>query len=229
MVGCIDADCGDRSGTAEMERSARRPRLIDIFAVASTTAWPNCRCLRPAKSRKHESRSMPRRQRRLASGRSSARSWPDDPSLVFHRQEIVKRRLPRRCGGAVRWPASCWCFSRPSPEKMPGLLKEIGEAYYRWHPKKHARHRQDGGVPGRLAARGVRGGGHPQHDRLGPSRRAFRFGPALGLRTRRRDHRRVRLGRAARQRQGVYEGRRGGEMKTQRWAAVQSPPQHRVK
>jgi len=58
----------------------------------------------------------------------------EDPALIFQRQQLLDGTLNSD-------PASCSLVGqllvfRSAPlEKMPQLLKEVGEAYYRWQPK----------------------------------------------------------------------------------------------
>jgi hypothetical protein len=62
-----------------------------------------------------------------------------DPSIDRARDELCSQVIEGD-------PAACamvgqlLVFQGSPPEKMPQLLKDIGEAYYRWQPKSHAGH-----------------------------------------------------------------------------------------
>jgi len=67
------------------------------------------------------------------------RDLSENPNLEFHRQRLFAGLLENE-------PAACslvgqlLVFRSALVEKMPPLLKEIGEAYYRWQPKTAAGH-----------------------------------------------------------------------------------------
>jgi len=62
------------------------------------------------------------------------RELAENPALIFQRQQLLD-------GTLAGDPACCslvgqlLVFQSSPPEKMPQLLKEVGEAYYRWQPK----------------------------------------------------------------------------------------------
>jgi hypothetical protein len=61
----------------------------------------------------------------------------DDEALAFTRRRFVQEVLggrPAACGLA----GSLLAFRAAAPERLPQLLKDIGEAYYRWQPKRMA-------------------------------------------------------------------------------------------
>jgi len=58
-----------------------------------------------------------------------------NPALAFQREQLVGGVLegdPAACGLA----GQLLTFQAAPPERLPQLLKEIGEAYYRWQPKQ---------------------------------------------------------------------------------------------
>ena len=165
---------------------------------------------RPRPSR-WPSRSPPRGRPATGSGRSSARDWPPMPNLAFQRQQLLTGVLDGDAG-ACSLAGQLLVFQSAPAERLPQLLKDIGEAYYRWQPKTRAGHQSHGRGPGGLAAAMLRPGGHFQHDRAGPPRRAVRRRAAQRRLAGRGDHRRPRLDRAAGQRQGLHEGHRGREI-----------------
>jgi hypothetical protein len=60
-----------------------------------------------------------------------------DPALVFYRNELLRGVLqgePAACSLA----GQLLVFQAAAAEKKPTLLKEIGEAFYRWRPKRAA-------------------------------------------------------------------------------------------
>lgn len=60
-----------------------------------------------------------------------------NPSLAFKRQELLKGVLAGDAG--AQWLAGQLLVFQSAPaERLPQLLKEIGEAYYRWQPKKRS-------------------------------------------------------------------------------------------
>jgi hypothetical protein len=60
-----------------------------------------------------------------------------EPALESERQELVKGILSDHAG-ACSLAGQLLVFQAAAPEKMPTLLKDIGEAYYRWQPKRTA-------------------------------------------------------------------------------------------
>jgi hypothetical protein len=60
-----------------------------------------------------------------------------DPALESERREFVKGVLSDHAG-ACSLAGQLLVFQAAAPEKMPTLLKDIGEAYYRWQPKRTA-------------------------------------------------------------------------------------------
>jgi hypothetical protein len=62
------------------------------------------------------------------------RELAENPALIFQRQQLIEGTLSGQ-------PASCslvgqlLVFQSSPADKMPQLLKEVGEAYYRWQPK----------------------------------------------------------------------------------------------
>ncbi len=58
----------------------------------------------------------------------------EDPTLDFHRQELLNGVLAGQAG-ACALAGQLLVFQSSPAEKMPPLLKEIGEAFYRWQPK----------------------------------------------------------------------------------------------
>jgi hypothetical protein len=58
----------------------------------------------------------------------------DNPDLAFQCRKLVSGVLQGDAGSGSL-AGQLLLFQSAAPEKMPGLLKEIGEAYYRWHPK----------------------------------------------------------------------------------------------
>jgi len=63
-----------------------------------------------------------------------------DPSLDSQRRQFVQDILSDHVG-ACSLAGQLLVFQSTSPEKMPTLLKDIGEAYYRWQPKRSAGNR----------------------------------------------------------------------------------------
>jgi len=59
----------------------------------------------------------------------------EDPALGFQRQQFLNGALQGEAG-ARALAGQLLVFQSAPPEKMPALLKEIGEAYYRWQPKR---------------------------------------------------------------------------------------------
>ena len=58
-----------------------------------------------------------------------------DPSLVFYRSELLRGVLLHdAAAGALA--GQLLVFQSAAAEKKPTLLKEIGEAFYRWRPKR---------------------------------------------------------------------------------------------
>ncbi|MHC4179050.1 MAG: hypothetical protein ACYSWU_16170 [Planctomycetota bacterium] len=58
----------------------------------------------------------------------------DDPGLDFHRQQLLSGVL-QADPGACSLLGQLLVFRSARTDKMPPLLKDIGEAYYRWQPK----------------------------------------------------------------------------------------------
>jgi hypothetical protein len=58
----------------------------------------------------------------------------NDPSLVSQRRQFADDVLSDN-PGACSLAGQLLVFQSASPEKMPTLLRDIGEAYYRWQPK----------------------------------------------------------------------------------------------
>ena len=68
------------------------------------------------------------------SGRSWATSWRASRSLAFQRSQLLGGVLEGNA--AARALAGQLLVFRAAPaERLPPLLKEIGEAFYRWQPK----------------------------------------------------------------------------------------------
>lgn len=63
-----------------------------------------------------------------------------DPSLDSERLQFAEDILSDHAG-ACSLAGQLLVFQAASPEKMPALLKDIGEAYYRWQPKRNAGNR----------------------------------------------------------------------------------------
>lgn len=57
-----------------------------------------------------------------------------DPMLTFQRQQLVAGILDGDAG-ACALAGQLLIFQSSAPERLPQLLKDIGEAYYRWQPK----------------------------------------------------------------------------------------------
>jgi hypothetical protein len=58
----------------------------------------------------------------------------EDPALAFQREQLMSGVLegePAACGLA----GQLLVFQSAPPERLPTLLKDLGEAYYRWQPK----------------------------------------------------------------------------------------------
>jgi hypothetical protein len=58
----------------------------------------------------------------------------ENPALAFHREQLMSGVLegePAACGLA----GQLLVFQSAPPERLPTLLKDLGEAYYRWQPK----------------------------------------------------------------------------------------------
>jgi len=62
------------------------------------------------------------------------REIAEHPALAFQRQQLLNGLLENNAA-ACALVGQLLVFQSAPPEKMPPLLKEIGEAYYRWHPK----------------------------------------------------------------------------------------------
>ena len=80
------------------------------------------------------------RRRSPATGRrpSSAAIWPSIPDWIASGSDCS----PASCQGepaACAWSGQLLVFRSSPAEKMPALLKEIGEAYYRWSPRSGGR------------------------------------------------------------------------------------------
>jgi hypothetical protein len=57
-----------------------------------------------------------------------------NPDLAFQCRKLVTDVL-QGDAASCSLAGQLLLFQSAAPEKMPGLLKELGEAYYRWHPK----------------------------------------------------------------------------------------------
>jgi hypothetical protein len=57
-----------------------------------------------------------------------------DPALLFYRNELLRSVLQGEAA-AVALAGQLLVFQAATAEKKPTLLKEIGEAFYRWRPK----------------------------------------------------------------------------------------------
>jgi hypothetical protein len=62
------------------------------------------------------------------------REIAEHPALAFQRQQLLGGVLENNAA-ACALVGQLLVFQSALPEKMPPLLKEIGEAYYRWQPK----------------------------------------------------------------------------------------------
>ncbi len=60
-----------------------------------------------------------------------------DPALRSRREQFAQDILSDNTG-ACSLAGQLLVFQSASPERMPALLKDIGEAYYRWQPKRAA-------------------------------------------------------------------------------------------
>ena len=58
----------------------------------------------------------------------------ENPDLMFQRQQLLRGVLDGEAA-ACSFAGQLLVFQSAPPEKMPALLKDIGEAYYRWEPK----------------------------------------------------------------------------------------------
>jgi len=58
----------------------------------------------------------------------------ENPDLMFQRQQLLRGVLDGDAA-ACSFAGQLLVFRSAPPEKMPALLKDIGEAYYRWEPK----------------------------------------------------------------------------------------------
>ena len=58
----------------------------------------------------------------------------ENPDLMFQRQQLLRGVLDGDAA-ACSFAGQLLVFQSAPPEKMPALLKDIGEAYYRWEPK----------------------------------------------------------------------------------------------
>jgi len=57
-----------------------------------------------------------------------------DPALAPQRQQLLRGVLEGQAG-ACALAGQLLVFQSAPPERLPQLLKDIGEAFYRWHPK----------------------------------------------------------------------------------------------
>ncbi len=131
-----------------------------------------------------------------------------NPALNADKNQLLKGVLngdPGACGLV----GSLLLFRSAAADKMPPLLKDIGEAFYRWQPKTSNRPSELEKALVEWLHAGLRPGGHGQHDRTGQSGRAFRFAAAQFLAAGRGGDPGPRLDRAPRQWKGLYQGQRG--------------------
>jgi hypothetical protein len=57
-----------------------------------------------------------------------------EPALAFHRQQLLRGVLEGEAG-ACALAGQLLVFQSAPPERLPQLLKDTGEAFYRWQPK----------------------------------------------------------------------------------------------
>ncbi len=57
-----------------------------------------------------------------------------DPALAFQREQLIRGVLEGE-GGACALAGQLLVFQSAPPERLPQLLKDVGEAFYRWQPR----------------------------------------------------------------------------------------------
>ena len=62
-------------------------------------------------------------------------SLAQEPALAFQRQQLLNGVLEGNAG-ACALAGQLLVFQSAPPERLPQLLKDLGEAYYRWQPKQ---------------------------------------------------------------------------------------------
>jgi hypothetical protein len=62
-------------------------------------------------------------------------SLAQNPALAFQRQQLLNGVLEGNAG-ACALAGQLLVFQSAPPERLPQLLKDLGEAFYRWQPKK---------------------------------------------------------------------------------------------
>ncbi len=132
-----------------LERIERRLDQIAGAGAASTGAGPSEAIARLERQLDDGMRQLAERlapPRKVETAPASNLDWErallgpriaQNPNLAFQRQQILRGVLDGEA--ATRSLAGLLlAFQSAPPERMPQLLKDIGEAFYRWQPKTHA-------------------------------------------------------------------------------------------